>query len=404
MEFHAPSFSKVMYVLRDYQRNASNAALNAFCKTKRNGLLVLPTGSGKSLVIADIAAKLDKPLIVFCPSKEILEQNVEKFRSYGILDFGVYSASAGCKDINRITFATIGSVNNHVDDFKAFRYVLVDEAHFVNSKGGMYENFIHDTDRIVVGLTATPYRLSRSFDGGSELKFLTRTRPRVFSDVLYFCQIGELLSKGFLAELRYFDVSNRISFNIDNVRTNSTGSDYDEKSLMLEFERSGFAADLFNWTIRVLKPNDGSKRNGVLVFTRFVKESESLVRSLNEKGVKAALVTGNTPKKEREEILSLFKQRKIDVVANANCLAVGFDYPELDTVILASPTKSLARYYQQVGRIIRPHKQKKCGWVIDMCSNYKRFGAVSDLMIERPFGTQKWMITSKGRQLTNKSF
>ena len=392
----------MQYILRTYQKQASQAAIKAFKEFKRNGLLILPTGSGKSLIIADIAANLDEPLIVFCPSKEILEQNVEKFRSYGIIDYGVYSASAGSKEINRITFATIGSVNNHVEDFDRFKYVIIDEAHFVNSRGGMYENFINSGNRIVVGLTATPYRLSPSYYGGSELKFLTRTRPRIFTDVLYFCQIGELLSKGYLAELKYFDVSSKVSFNIDNVRTNTTGSDYDEKSLQLEYERSGFIYDLENWTLRVLNPNDGSKRNGVLVFTRFVKEAQHLVDRLNAKGIDSAIVTGETHKKEREQILEAFKKKIIKVVANVNCLSVGFDYPALDTIIIASPTKSLARYYQQVGRIIRPDKSKKSGWVIDMCSNYKRFGAVSDLLIECPVGTQKWMITSKGRQLTNK--
>lgn len=392
-----------MFQLRDYQKQASNAALDAFKTSSKNGLLILPTGSGKSLIIADIAAKLGEPLIVFCPSKEILEQNVHKFQSYGLMNYGVYSASSKSKDINKVTFATIGSVYNHLDDFSHFRYILVDEAHFVNSKGGMYETFINSEQRKVIGLTATPYRLARSFNGGSELKFLTRTRPRVFSEVLYYCQISELLAKGYLADLSYFDVSSRISFKIENVKTNTTGSDYDDKSLTQEYERSNFSKDLLNWTVRVLKPNDGSKRNGVLVFTRFVKEASELISQLNTCGIRAAVVTGETPKKEREFILDEFKKKKIQVVANANCLSVGFDYPALDTVILANPTKSLARYYQQVGRIIRPYNGKK-GWVVDLVGNYKRFGKVSDLRIECPLNSQKWVITSKGKQLTNISF
>ncbi|SFG55224.1 intein N-terminal splicing region [Prevotella sp. KH2C16] len=331
------------YVLRDYQKQASDAAVKAFQSTKKtNGLIIVSTGGGKSLIIADIASRLDSPLLVFQPSKEILQQNFAKLQSYGILDCGCYSASVGCKDINRITFATIGSVMNHMEDFKHFKYVLIDEVHVVNSKGGMYEKFINSQDRQVVGLTATPYRLS-SYMGGSMLKFLTRTRPRIFSEVLYVCQTSDLLAKGYLADLKYYDLT---AINMDNVRSNSTGADYDEKSLKMEYERSGFFDKLTTTTLRVLKPKSGIPRKGVLVFTRFVEEAESLVEKLKIKGISAAIVTGATTKAERESILQDFKNGIVKVVANVGTLTTGFDYPELDTVILGRPTKSLALYYQ----------------------------------------------------------
>lgn len=132
-----------MYTLRPYQKQASDAAVRAFTgKTKKNGLLILPTGAGKSLVIADIASKLDSPLLIFCPSKEILEQNFAKLQSYGVFDCGVYSASVGCKDINRITFATIGSVMNHMKDFQHFKYVMVDECHLCNARWRTIQNLL----------------------------------------------------------------------------------------------------------------------------------------------------------------------------------------------------------------------------------------------------------------------
>lgn len=188
-------------------------------------MIVLPTGAGKSLVIANIAARIDGPLIVFQPSKEILEQNFAKLQSYGIFDCGVYSASAGRKDINRITFAMIGSVMKHMSFFKHFKHVLIDECHLVNPEKGMYKEFFEDEQRKVIGLTATPYRLC-SGRGGAMLKFITRTRPKVFTDVIYHCQVSELLAKGFLASLKYYDIT---KLDLSRVRTNSTGADYDEK-------------------------------------------------------------------------------------------------------------------------------------------------------------------------------
>lgn len=386
------------FTLRSYQQEASDAAVRVFQGQKQtNGLIVVSTGGGKSLIIADIASRLDAPLLIFQPSKEILQQNFAKLQSYGVIECGVYSASVGCKDINRITFATIGSVMNHMDDFKHFKYVLIDEAHCVNSKAGMYKNFIEAEKRQVVGLTATPYRLS-SYQGGSMLKFLTRTRPRIFNEVLYVCQTSDLLAKGFLADLKYYDLT---SMDLSNVRSNSTGADYDEKSLKLEYERSGFYDKLTTTTLRVLNPKSGVPRKGVLVFTRFVDEAQNLVDKLKIKGISAAIVTGETPKADREMLLEDFKAGKIKVVANVGVLVVGFDFPALDTVIIARPTKSLAWYYQAVGRCIRPFKGKDA-WVVDLGGNYRRFGKVSDLKIdvEKPH-SQLWCVKSNGKQLTN---
>ena len=391
----------MQYVLRSYQKEASDAAVKAFTSKKdSNGLLILPTGAGKSLVIADIAHRLSGPLLILQPSKEILEQNFAKLQSYGCWDCDVYSASVGRKNINRITFATIKSVMNHMDDFAHFRNVMIDECHGVNSKGGMYEEFLHAVPRKVVGLTATPYRLGKGSEGMSMLKFLTRTRPRIFDRVLYYCQIGELLAKGYLADLSYYDLT---TINLEMVKSNSTGADYDEKSLKLEYERSGFYDKLTTTTLRVLKPKSGIPRKGVLVFTRFIEEADNLVEKMKVKGINAAIVTGETPKKEREQILEDFKAGRIKVVANVGTLTTGFDYPELDTIILARPTKSLALYYQMVGRAIRPYKGKD-GWVIDLGGSYRRFGNVADLRVECPPGSSKWVITSRGRQLTNVNF
>lgn len=386
------------FTLRSYQQEASDAAVRVFQGQKQtNGLIVVSTGGGKSLIIADIASRLDAPLLIFQPSKEILQQNFAKLQSYGVIECGVYSASVGCKDINRITFATIGSVMNHMDDFKHFKYVLIDEAHCVNSKAGMYKKFIEAEKRQVIGLTATPYRLS-SYQGGSMLKFLTRTRPRIFNEVLYVCQTSDLLAKGFLADLKYYDLT---SMDLSNVRSNSTGADYDEKSLKLEYKRSGFYDKLTTTTLRVLKPKSGIPRKGVLVFTRFVDEAQNLVDKLKLKEISAAIVTGTTPKEEREQLLNDFKSGKIKVVANVGVLVVGFDFPALDTVIIARPTKSLAWYYQAVGRCIRPFKGKDA-WVVDLGGNYRRFGKVSDLKIdvEKPH-SQLWCVKSNGKQLTN---
>lgn len=396
------------YQLRDYQQRASDAAVR-FLTTKtshRGGLLILPTGAGKSLVIAEIASRIDEPLIVLQPNKEILEQNYNKLLSYDVFDCSIYSASLRRKDINRITFATIRSVMNHMHDFDAFHKIIIDECHLVNPREGQYKEFLDAVEgRKVVGLTATPYRLEQQIDPktikwpnpqyGSILKFLTRTRPRVFERVLYFAQVKELLDKGYLAPMRYFDMN---KLEMKNVKLNTKGSDYDENSLKAEMER----ADLYEYTLqivnRVLHPKDGKPRNGILVFTKFVADAERLTWDLD--GI-CEMVSGDTPMKERTAILERFKSGETKVVANVGVLTTGFDYPALDTIILARPTMSLALYYQMVGRAIRPYPGK-VGWVIDLCGSCAKFGEVADLEVDQ-LERNKWIITGAKdkKQLTN---
>lgn len=378
------------YKLRDYQQHASDAAIQAF-SSGNNGIIILPTGAGKSLVIADIAARISSPLLVLQPSKEILEQNYAKYLSYGLNDAGLYSASVGRKQIARVTFATIGSIINKAEEFNAFKFVLIDECHLVQPKEGMYKTFLDSAQRKVVGLTATPYRLHTNLMG-AELRFITRTRPRIFQDVLYYCQVGDLLSKGFLSHLSYYDMT---CIDVRNIRSNTTGTDYEEKSLYAEYQRSGYIPRLVATIRRLLAPKSGIPRKGILVFTRRVAEAQEVTEQIEN----SAIVSAETPKKEREKILQKFKAGEIKVVVNAQTLTTGFDYPELDTVVMARPTKSLSLWYQCVGRAIRPSPGKE-GWIIDLCGNIQRFGKVEDLKLEQQ-GRGKWVITNNGIQLTN---
>lgn len=363
-----------------------------------DGQFFIHHNSGKSLVIADIASRLEGHTLVFQPSKEILEQNYLKLCSYGVLDCSIYSASFGRKEVSRITFATIGSVKNHPELFQHFQYIIIDECHLVNPKEGMYRDFLSMLKCKVLGLTATPYRLSSSRDFGSMLKFITRTRPCVFSEVIYQVQISTLLDMGYLSKLNYYPM-NPIGWNELNLKVNTTGADYTDKSVVKEYERIDFYGFLVSIVQRLMNPKSGVKRKGILVFTRFLKEAERLTWSIPG----TAIVSGETPKKERERILEAFKSGEIPVVANVGVLTTGFDYPELDTIVMARPTMSLALWYQIVGRAIRPHPNKEAGWIVDLCGNIKRFGEVKDLRLVDG-GNGKWAVYSNNRQLTNVRF
>lgn len=384
-------FQTTKYELREYQKQAVERGVAAISSWKMPTIIVLPTWSWKSLVIAWIVSQLEWKTLIFQPSKEILEQNYEKFRMYSDeTNVWIFSASVGEKVIAKIVFATIWSVANKMEFFKDYKNIIIDECHFVNAKGGQYEQFINYVwTSHILWLTATPYRLSTTMRW-SMLRFITRTRPNIFKNVCHYSQIQDLKEMWFMANLKYYQIK---WFDSSKIRSNSTGAEFSESSIKAYYREIAFDNSLLD----VVKRLVNAERKNILVFTQFTNESKMLVESL---GDIAAIVTAETKKKERERILKDFKEWKIKVVANVWVLTTGFDFPELETVVLARATKSLALYYQMVGRWIRPHKEKEECRIVDMCENVKRFWHVEDLKIH-DWWNWKYYIATHWKPLTN---
>lgn len=377
---------------RPYQTEAITTGLDFFkARGKRfNAFQILPTGSGKSVVIANIGMGLQGKTIVFQPSKEILEQNLKKFMGYGYRA-GVYSASAGSKFIDKITFATIGSVAKKHHLFKDVEHVIIDECHLVSANGGMYHDFIKSVPKAkVLGLTATPYRLVSGFDGAM-LRFINRTSPRIFNKLIYYIQNDVLFDAGHLAKLEYF------SFNVidrNMLQMNTSGTDFTDSSLKSYYKKINMPQITIGYANRLL-----AKRRNLLIFCSLISEANEVA-----KGVPGSVVlTGDTEKSDREKILSRFKSGLIRCVINVGVLTTGFDYPELETVLLGRSTMSLALYYQIVGRAMRPHPEKESAWIVDLGNNIKFFGKIETMKIvcnEKGL----YSIWNNGRQLTNVTF
>lgn len=376
---------------RPYQEEAIKAGVDFFrSNTKKHAIEILPTGSGKSVVIANIAAQLEGKTVVFQPSKEILEQNYKKYLSYGYRA-GIYSASAGVKHISDVTFCTIGSVVAKKHLFSEFQNIIIDECHLVNSRGGMYKGFIEALSHAkVLGLTATPYRLS-SVPGGGMLKFITRTNPRIFSDVLYYVQNSTLFDNGYLSPLKYYKL-NVVDRN--RLKINTAGTDFAEESLNAYYRQIDMPRQTAYWALRLLQ-----KRKNLLIFCSLIEEAMEVTHLVDG----AVLLTGQTDKASRERILKDFTTGKIQCLVNVGVLTTGFDYPELECVLIARSTMSLALYYQMIGRVMRPHKDKADGWVVDMGGNYDLFGRIETMRIDHD-SRGLMCITNNGRQLTNVTF
>lgn len=396
---------------REYQDQCVDLSIDFLMQKKpRNGIVIIPPGGGKSLIAARIILGLDGPAVLFQPRKELLLQNLAKLRLYGY-EPSVFSASVTSRaanprklmrrEVSEITLATIKTAISSPDLFQDTRYVLIDEASEVDPAGGQYKEFQEALPKDVryLGLDATPFRMY-SNARGTELRFLTRQKPRFFSEVVYYAQIKDLLSAGYLHKPDYFSLQKQVGFDEDRLTINSTGSEYTEDSVQMHLFEIGFNDKLADVVRRLI----AKKRRGILIFVQFTREADYLAQAVP--GV--AVVTAKTDDDERDRILTEFKAGVIKAVANVGIAGIGFDYPELDTLVLGRITRSLRLYYQWIGRVIRTHPDKKDVWVIDMVGLVKRFGKIEDLVLYCA-GESEWAFWGRPgggaeKQLTNKYF
>jgi DNA repair protein RadD len=367
---------KNMIQLRPYQQQAVEKLLWSQVLDGAD-ICVLPTGSGKSLVIAELAHRINKPILILQPTKEILEQNVGKMIQYvPEEEIGIYSASMARKDHSKFTFATIQSIYKKPEEFMHYQVVLIDECHLVNPKNldGMFTSFLREIGNPkVVGLTATPYRMDHFYTRNeygtvfthTTTKLINRLREHFWHRIIYNVNCQDLIDQGYLVPLKYMD---RSIFAAGELKTNISHSDYD----MNDFDRK-MDQHQTEMLEAVYLAREYGKHN--LVFCSSVHQASELCDLVDN----SAVVTAETSKKERECIIREFRSGKLPTVFNVGVLTTGFDFPELDTIVLLRPTMSIGLYYQMLGRGVRKAPGKEFCRVIDMTGTVKMLGRIETI-------------------------
>lgn len=368
---------KQNYVLRAFQETALEKLYDHWMqKPLCNPLLVMPTGSGKSVVIAQLIFNLfdtwpeDHPrTVVIVPSKELAEQNAEKLVALlpSHISVGFYSASLGRKNATAdVIVATIGSIYKDAHLLGNIRCVVIDEAHLVNPDGeeaGRYRKFLTDLNKYcqyrVVGLTASPFR-------GNGV-WLTEGDDPLFGGVAHTVRVQELIDLNYLAPLvRPVDV---LKTRIDVSGISTTNGDYAIGELS---ERvAGYLAGAADDTIAM-----ASDRKKWIGFCASVDNAHAFRDHLIERGINCAVVTGDTPKPRRQELIAQFRAGELRCLVTVLALATGFDVPDVDCVLWMRPTKSPVLYVQGAGRGMRIAPGKTdCLW-LDFSDTTERLGPV----------------------------
>jgi len=359
--------------LRPYQRAAIEALYDYFSASSGNPLVVMPTGTGKSLCIAGftreaIAAYGDTRVLILTHVKELIQQNfMAMLRAWPEAPAGIYSAGLSRRDIHaQILFAGIQSIHRHARQVQRCDLVLIDEAHLLGrGDSGMYRSFLAQLNEInagllkVVGFTATPYRL----DSG----MLHEGKDRLFTDIAYEVPVLEMIQQGYLCPV----VPKQTSTQLDVGGVGTRGGEFIAKDLEAAVDRD----EVTRAAVAEIVQN-GEGRGSWLVFCSGVAHARHVRDAIREHGISAETVTGDTPGPERDGILAAFKAGRLRCVTNANVLTTGFDAPGTDLIALLRPTKSVGLYVQMVGRGTRLAEGKDDCLVLDFAGNTARHGPI----------------------------
>lgn len=344
-----------------------------------NPIVSAAVGAGKSVMIAALAQRADREapgtrVLVLVHQKELLEQNVERIRKvWPQASVGIYSAALGLKQLgHQITFATIGSIYKRAYDLGRIDIVMADECHLINPKDtGIWRKFLTDLGRVCpharcIGWTGTPFR-------GNGV-WLTAGKDALFTHIAAKLTMRELLDDHWLAPLVSAATANRVE--MTDVRT--AAGDYVIADLARHADKEELVESTCDEIVSL-----GRDRKKWLVFAVNVQHAEHVRDALRRRGVRADIVTGETPKAERERLILAFRRGEIRCLVNVAVLTTGFDVPDVDFIALLRATKSPVLYVQIAGRGMRIADGKTdCLWA-DFTTTTAELGPV-DAIKGRP--------------------
>lgn len=363
--------------LRVYQRAAIDAVFSFVSQRDGHPLIVLPTGSGKSLVMGALVAEAfaNYPAgraLILAHRKELITQNVRAVATaLPMGQIGIYSAGLNRKDTDaQVIVAGIQSMARDPYKLGAFDLACVDEAHLVpETDDSQYRDTVKalltmNPHLRFVGLTATPFRMASG---------MLHTGPNaLFTDIAYEAPVRELIDGGFLCPLIGRATIAKLSTEGVGTRGGEFIAGQLEKAVDVDDTNRAVVAE----SIKLL----GDRRKW-LFFCAGVGHAQHIAELLNDSGIAAAPVHGELDADTRAARLAMFKSGQLRALTSMDVLTTGYDEPAIDAIVLLRPTKSTGLYVQMVGRGFRLHADKQNTLVLDFAGNVARHGPVDEIRV-----------------------
>ncbi len=352
-----------MTSLRPYQNSAVTALRASLGAGHRRPILVLPTGSGKTVIAAEIvrmAREKSRSVLFLAPRRELIHQASEQFTAAGVRH-GIIMAGVDRNlyaDVQIASFDTLHARGMRTKRMQMPRaeLVIVDEAHLSIAETRK-AIIAHYADATIIGLTATPAR----GDG--------RGLGEIYDDLVNVVSIPELTDNGFLVPVRYFAPT---APDLEAVKLNKDG-DYVEKQLGEVMDRPELIGDITDNWMRL------AFGMSTVVFCVTRAHSRHVCEQFLSLGIAAEHLDGETPLDERREILARVASGETTVLCNVFVATFGLDIPRLACAVLARPTRNIALYLQIAGRVLRPAEGKTEARIIDHSGAVAQHGFIDDV-------------------------
>ncbi len=334
------------YSLRPYQKEAVLEVFHQWRDGSRKTLLVLPTGTGKTIVFANIAkisVEHKQKVLILAHRAELLEQAQDKIKQATGLDCDIEKAEqTAVHSNNPIVIASMQTLSqdNRLHQYKrdAFQVIILDEAHHAlsNSYQKIFSYFDH---AFILGVTATAERGDK------------KELSQFFTSQAYEYTLPQAVKDGYLSPMKAMTIP--LKLDIRSVKMQN--GDYQPGAL-------GSALEPYLEQIAT-EMEQVCKDRKTIVFLPLIKISKKFQNILNEHGFSAAEVNGNST--DRKEIIQDFTNGKYNVICNSMLLTEGFDCPSIDCVIVLRPTKVSGLYKQMIGRGTRLYPGKEDLLILD---------------------------------------
>lgn len=363
-----------------FQEAAIEETMDFIINNKGNPLVVAPTGSGKSLIAAELIIRLSynwpqTRILLVSHVKEILEQDYYVLKiQKSDLEVGLYSAGLNSRTIKKITIAGIQSLVNNIEKFKNFDIIIIDEAHLIPFKSDTRYRKLFEvsSNSIKIGLTATPYRTT----GG----YLHEGENSIFDGISFLVGINDLQSENILCKLR----SPETNFTMDSTNIKIQAGDYILKELSLAFDRKRI-------TLEIIKELLNYKRLAKhwLVFAIDIDHANHISEELNRHGILTKVIHSKINKNDRVKYIENFKKEKYQALVSVAMLTTGIDIPKVDLIAGLRATISPILHTQIPGRGMRVYPNKKFCWYLDFAGNLKRNGPIDDPIVQKGYKNKR---------------
>lgn len=365
-----------MFKLYPYQEPIAERVFTYMRNTKNHPLVGMPTGSGKTVVLADIVLKAvtrwpETKILILSHVKEILQQDYNSLTFHTGLDIGIYSVGLDKRERKQVTVAGIQSVFRKPELFDDYKLIIIDECHLIPpGDSTMYRKFFAGLNNPkYFGLTATPFRLGQGLIYGEENSIFTD----MIVDLTSKEQFTKLINDGYLCNL----VTKATSTELDTKGIKLVGGDFDNKELSKKFDVKKITKMAIKELIRA-----GKDRKKWLIFAIDIEHAEHIAEELANNGI-PTMVVHSKMEFDRTTVLKHYKQGTFKAVVNVNVLTTGFDDPEIDLIGLLRPTQSPVIHVQTIGRGLRIADGKTNCLVLDFAGNTERLGPINDIQLKK---------------------